>query len=459
MLKRVLIAVSLCALALCDTPVLAERAPDRVVTILQELIRADTSNPPGQEVRAVAVLERWLAQAPKLRLTRFEPAPGRVSLMARLPGSGKAPPLVLLGHLDVVPADTTQWTVPPFEGRIEEGYVWGRGAIDMKGMVAMQVEALLQLSERNEPLAGDVILLATADEEAGGQWGAEWLVENVPELSQAGWVLNEGSIGLRQDSHDIFPIQVAEKGVCWLKLTAKGQAGHGSMPSSDNAVLKISRAVELLGTHPFPLQGTEVTQTFLEQVSPLLPFPASFVSRHLFTPGLGALLRPLARPRLAEDPKIFAMLTNTVTPTRLEAGTKVNVIPNQATATIDARILPGETPEAFRDKLQSMVGPDVELEIIMASQPNQSPLNTRFYQIMAGVLKKHHPNAIVTPIMSAGATDSRFFRGQGIPAYGLIPILLPEADLSGLHGNDERIPLADLSTGVEIIKDIVSEVY
>jgi len=153
------------------------------------------------------------------------------------------------------------------------------------------------------------------------------------------------------------------------------------------------------------------------------------------------------------------MLTNTVTPTRLEAGTKVNVIPNQATATIDARILPGETPEAFRDKLQSMVGPDVELEIIMASQPNQSPLNTRFYQIMAGVLKKHHPNAIVTPIMSAGATDSRFFRGQGIPAYGLIPILLPEADLSGLHGNDERIPLADLSTGVEIIKDIVSEVY
>lgn len=438
---------------LVSNPAVADQA--RVVAILQDLIRADTTNPPGNEVRAVAVIEKWIADHPQLHSQRFEAAPGRTSLLVRLPGKGTAPTTILLGHLDVVLANADQWLVPPFEAVIKDGFVWGRGAIDMKGMVAMELDALLQLAESGSQPGGDVILLAVADEEAGGALGAGWLTEHHPELFQSGWILNEGSIGVRKAGYDIFPIQVAEKGVCWMKLTAHGESGHGSMPNEDNAVLKISRAITELGATKFPLTDTPITHALLNSLGDKLPFPKGFVLQNLFTPLLGDILRPLVRSTLRKERVLFAMLTNTVTPTQLAAGSKINVIPGEASATVDARILPGETPEGFKNRIQSLVGPDIDIEIVTSSLPNESSFESPYYHTIATVLKKYYPEAVVAPVMSTGATDSRFFRKLGLPAYGLIPVLIPESDIEGLHGDNERVTVSGLSVGVEIIKNII----
>ncbi len=430
----------------------------RVVNILKELIEADTTNPPGSELRGVLVLEKWLKQIPNIELERLESEPGRTSLIARIHGKGDQPALILLGHIDVVAADPKEWKHPPFKATIADNYVWGRGAIDMKGMLAMQVDAMLNLSEQKKSFNGDLILVATADEETGGAKGAEWLLTKRPDLLKAGWVLNEGSIGVRRENFDIFPIQVAEKGVCWLRLTSQGRSGHGSMPDKDNAALKLITAMDVIGNYRFPLQATPVTKEFLRSISSQFSFPQSFVLKNLFQPLIGLILRPLARPQIAKDRAIHAILTHTAAPTRLTAGNKVNVIPHTAEGYVDARILPGTTPVEFRNFLQGLVGNEVKLEIVTSSLPNETQWDTPFYRALARSLKKHFPEAVITPIMSAGATDSRFFRDAGVPAYGLIPALITEEDLEGLHGKNERIPIKGLKTGVKIITEVIDEV-
>lgn len=435
----------------------AETQP-RVVKIAQELIRAQSINPPGNEERAAQVLARWLEAYPEITVQQYAAAAGRTNLIARLPGKGLKPPLILLGHLDVVDVNPDEWVVPPFEGRIEEGYLWGRGAIDMKGMLAMELEALIQVAERDEPLDGDLLLVAVADEESGGAQGAEWLLETHGDLLRAGAVVNEGAIGIHREDYDLFPIQVAEKGVCWLKLTAQGRSGHGSMPHRENAALRLASAMDKIGNHEFPLEQTDVVATLLRRTSPYLPFPESLIMGHLFTPVIGPLFRAIARPYLKKNPPLFASLTQTAAPTRLEAGFKVNVIPNEAVGYVDARILPGQTPEGFRDELQQLVGPDITLEIIISSLPNESSREQETYHSIVKVLQRNYPEAVIAPIMSAGATDSRFFRERGIPSYGFIPLMLDHEDLSGLHGKNERIRVNQLPKGVEILKEIISEV-
>lgn len=231
------------------------------------------------------------------------------------------------------------------------------------------------------------------------------------------------------------------------------------MPHTNNAVLKLSEAIARLGNTKFPLTSTPITAELLATMSKQLPFPKNLVLRHLFTPVVGDVLRPLVRSKLQEERILFAMLTNTVTPTQLEAGQKINVIPSEATATVDARILPGETPEGFKNRVQSIVGPDISIEIVTSSLPNESPLDSPYYQLISNVLARHYPEAVIAPVMSTGATDSRFFRHLGLPAYGIIPVLIPETEIERLHGHNERIPIAGLSRGVEIIKDIVLEVH
>lgn len=429
--------------------------PPRVVTLLQELIRADTTNPPGNEIRGAEILSRYLAAIPRLRLELLSSAPGRANLIATLPGTGEAPPLILLGHLDVVPAESEQWSHPPFRGDIAEGYLWGRGAIDMKGMLAMETEAFRELAMAEERLPGDLLLVAVADEEAGGRFGAGWLLHNHSERFRGASVLNEGSIGIRKKEFDLLPIQIAEKGVCWLKLTASGEPGHGSMPHANNAVVKLARAMQTIGEYPFPYQETAIMKQFTQAIASFQPFPTSFLLRHLFSPLIGPPLRWLAGARIGSDRALAAMLRHTATPTELAAGQKINVIPNQATGYVDARILPGMTAERFRDFLQGLVGDEVRLEIITQSLPNESPTDTPLYQALTQVLEEHFPEAAIAPILSAGATDSRFFRAHGMPAYGLIPLLIPEADLAGLHGNDERVPVEQLSRGIVLLKEVV----
>lgn len=435
----------------------ARTAP--VVKLLQELIQADTTNPPGEEIRATLVLQQWLKTSQKITVEVLESAPRRANLIARLSGTGEAKPLILLAHTDVVPADPADWAHPPYEGKVMAEKVWGRGAIDMKGMLAMETIALLELAEQDKALAGDVILVATADEESGGHYGLEWLLTKRPDLLKAGAVLNEGSIGIKREEFDLFPIQVAEKGVCWLKLTARGEPGHGSMPHDNNAVLHLSRAIEKIGRYRFPLQETVIMKRFTQTIAPHFSFPESLALQYLFTPIIGTPLRWLARTALASDQAMLAMLADTASPTRLAAGNKTNVIPSRAIAYVDARLLPGKSPETFRDFLQGLVGDDVSLEIVMQSAANQSPLDTALYNSFAKVLQQHFPEAVIAPVMSAGATDSRFFRAAGIPAYGLIPALIEREELKGLHGINERISIQGLTQGVIILKEVISDYF
>ncbi len=451
-MKKLLLVVSILFL-----PIFASAQEKPVVTLLQDLIRADTTNPPGNEILAAEVLQRFFATTPQLETEIISSAPGRANLIARLRGRGKQAPLILLGHLDVVPAVAAEWSTPPFSGIQKGGYLWGRGAIDMKGMVAMEAVALRELAESGKKLAGDLVLVAVADEETGGAQGAEWLLKNYGDRLQAWGVINEGSVGIRKKNFNLIPIQVAEKGVCWLEVTATGQPGHGSMPHAENAVLKVARALQQIGDYPFPVQETSVMKEFTRTVSRSLSFPDSWFMRYLFTPGIGGLMRRLAASTIQQDKALHAMLTHTATPTQLAAGTKINVIPSHATGGIDARILPGMNPERFRDFLQGLVGDTVTLKITMQSEPNESSLQTDLYRTMTSVFQRHFPQAIVTPILSAGASDSRFFRARNIPAYGIIPLLLPESDLAGLHGIDERVPVDQLERGVTILKEIITE--
>jgi acetylornithine deacetylase/succinyl-diaminopimelate desuccinylase-like protein len=319
----------------------------------------------------------------------------------------------------------------------------------------MEVETFLRLHREKTKLAGDVILVLAADEEAGGTMGAEFLVKNHWDRIEAKYVFNEGSVGVRKLGLDLFPIQVAEKGVTWFKLTARGASGHGSMPSSDNAVAKLARAVDRLAAHRFPVEETAVLKEFLNRAAERQVWWKRWGVRLLFTPVIGPVVRNLAAKALSEEKAVRAVLSHTISPTMLSAGYKVNVIPAEASASLDARILPGETPEGFLEKVRGIVGDGFEVELIKASTPNESDFETDYFRAIEEAVRKRHPEAVTAPMISAGGTDSRFFREKGAIAYGLIPLLLTPEQVEGLHGRNERIPVDWVEKGTEIVYDVV----
>jgi len=422
--------------------------------ILQDLIRIDTSNPPGNEIQAARFVRDLLAKD-GIDAEIIESKPGRGNLIARLKGDGSKPAMILMGHLDVVPADPKEWDVPPFSAEIKDGLLWGRGSLDMKSLDAMEIETLLRLKRDKTPLAGDVLLILAADEEAGGHEGAEFLVKNHWDKIEAKYLLNEGSVGVRKEGLPIYPIQVAEKGVAWMKLTAHGTSGHGSMPTADNAVTLLAKTVAKLADYRFPVQKTDVLETFLQRMSARLPWYKRAGIQLLFAPVIGPVVQKIAMKVLAKDKAVKAILSNTVSPTMLSAGYKVNVIPAEATAEIDGRILPGETPDTFLKTVRQLAGDRVDVELTKGSIPNESDFNTAYFRVIEDVLKRQDPEAVTAPMMSAGATDSRFFREKGVLAYGIIPLLLNEDLLEGLHGKNERIPADQVEKGTQIVYNIV----
>jgi acetylornithine deacetylase/succinyl-diaminopimelate desuccinylase-like protein len=436
-------------------PLVSQAQEPEVLRLLKDLIRIDTSNPPGNETRAAEFIREILARE-GISSEIIESEPGRGNLIARLKGDGSKPAMILLGHLDVVPADPKEWEIFPFDAEIRDGMIWGRGALDMKSLVAMEVATFLRLKRENTPLAGDLILVFCADEEAGGAKGAEFLVKHHWDKIEAKYLFNEGSVGIRKMGMNLYPIQVAEKGVVWMKVTARGRSGHGSMPIEDNAVSKLAEATTKLASHQFPVERTEVIAAFLERLSTHLPFPKNLAG-YFFHPLVGPVIQKIARRALSQDRAIAAVLSHTISPTMLQAGYKVNVIPAEATAMIDARILPGETPERFRDKVKEIIGDQFEVELITSSLPNESDFRTDYFRIVEEAVKKQDPKGITAPIMSAGGTDARFFRGKGVISYGIIPLLLQPEELEGLHGRNERIPMDGLEKGVQIVYDIVKE--
>ncbi len=424
-------------------------AEEEAVTLVSELIRIDTTNTGDP---ATVVGERKAAEwvAEKLEEVGYETtyvesgAKGRGNVVARLAGSDPSRGALLVhGHLDVVPADASEWSVHPFSGAVQDGYVWGRGAVDMKDMVGMTL-ALARHFKRNGIVPPrDIGFAFLADEEAGGLFGAKWLVKNRPELfegvTEAISEVGGFSITLKDDVR-AYLVETAEKGIRWLKLRVKGTAGHGSMIHHDNAVAKLAAAVTKLDQHKWPLIVRPSVREFLDGVTEItgLDFPEDDLEGSIGK--LGALSR-----------MIGATIRDTANPTMLSAGYKANVIPSTAEATVDCRILPGRE-EAFDRELAELLGPDVEREWV-GLPPVETTFDGALVDAMTASIIAEDPGARVLPYMLSGGTDAKSFQRLGIRNFGFSPLKLPpDLDFSGLfHGVDERVPVEALKFGVRVL--------
>jgi acetylornithine deacetylase/succinyl-diaminopimelate desuccinylase-like protein len=425
---------------------------DETVQRLSDYLRVDTVNPPGNESRAVAFFARLL-DAEGIPYETEESAPGRGNLWARLEG-GDAPALVLLNHTDVVPFDRSYWETDPLSGEIKDGYVWGRGALDMKGTGLLQFQAFVALHRAGKPLERDVLFVATADEEAGGSYGAGYLVEHHPEIFEgAGLLLNEGGGGSREGDQVTFGVEVTQKVPLWLRLVSTDVPGHGSTPHVSSAVTRLIRALSNLDNYEFPPRIVPAVEIYFEGLAESRTGPR----RQQFANLAEAARDPNFLLSLQlESPFLAALTRNTCSITRLEGSSKINVVPPQAAAEIDCRLLPDQDPDAFVTELQSIVNdPGVRIEKLMAFTPAVSSTDSELYRAIETVVARHFPEARVIPSVSTGFTDSHFFRDLGILSYGFDPTVVPDEISGTVHGNNERVPVAAVEQGVRHLLEIL----
>ncbi len=417
------------------------------------MLRADTTNPPGSELRAAQILARKLG-ADNIGVEVVESAPERASLVARLSGTGTARPIILLSHLDVVPADARTWRVAPFAGVREEGMIYGRGALDCKGVGAIQTVALLAIERAGVRLSRDLILLATADEETGGRAGAGWLVEHRADmLGNAEFLLTEGG-GIRRhpSGRYIAKVGVAEKTPCWLRLTAHGDAGHGSAPPPETAVTRLVRALDRVRTHVTPVRLVPAVEAYFSVLAELEVEPLRHALTHLRT----ALEDPAFLADFTRNPLQNALLRNTITPTVLAASQKTNVIPAEASAELDCRLLPGEKPDDFIAGLRRVIADDaIAIEPLLSFPASASPSSSPMVDAIGHVLEGDFPGSLVAPAVIAGFTDSHYFRDRGIASYGFVPFVLDDDDAKTVHGTNERVSVDNLRDGVRRLVAIV----
>ena len=432
---------------------------DEATGLLSQYIRINTTNPPGNEIAAA----RWLADMLRrdgIESRIFEPAPGKANLYARLAGDGSARPVILLNHMDVVLASPEYWSVDPFSGVIKNGYIWGRGALDMKGEAIAQLMTMLILKRAHIPLKRDIIFLATSDEEIGAGVGAAWIVEHQADLSRnAEFLLNEGGL-TRSDGHggvEYYGIGTTEKSPFWLDATARGTAGHGSRPTPDNPVHRLVRALNKIADWQTPLIVTPTVERSFRDLSTI---ERDSTLRRWLGDVRAALKDSDAVRAITADLTYNALLRNTISITGLKGSDKTNVIPPVATAALDVRLLPGQDPAAFLADLGRVVG---DTAVTFRPQgPNwpatESPTETEMFRAITAVAHARHPNALVTTQMLAGFTDSHYFRKLGIASYGLGPFPLSQGDSRGVHGNNERVSVDALRFGVRFYYDVVSRV-
>ncbi|MEM1536597.1 MAG: M20/M25/M40 family metallo-hydrolase [Candidatus Bathyarchaeia archaeon] len=439
---------------------------EEITTLLSDLIRINTTNPPGNETQAAKYLAETLERE-GFKCEVLESAPGRGNIITRLKGTGEGPSLLLLSHLDVVAANPKEWSVDPFSGLVKDGFVWGRGALDMKSMTAMEVMVMKLLKRNGVRLKGDVILAATADEEKGGEYGAGWLVQNHPEKVRADYVINEGGgQAVPVNGKNVFTIQTAEKGILWFKVKAKGRPGHGSVPgAADNAILRISRVVDRLGNHRAEIALTPTVKEFLTVMAEENKEAGETLRLLLQNPtAADQILDQLAQKDKAMAEELRAMLRMTIAPTIIHGGIKENIIPSECEAVFDCRILPGQTTLEALNHIKKLLE-DVDLnklefEVIQANEPSESPTNTPLYRIMVETLREFEPNCAVAPILLTGGTDSRFFRKMNAVCYGFQPALsdLPYGEiLKMVHGVDERISINNLVFGTSVLYNVVKK--
>jgi acetylornithine deacetylase/succinyl-diaminopimelate desuccinylase-like protein len=422
--------------------------PD-VVGTLVDLIRFDTSNPTSPERPAAEyVAERLASYGLEPRI--FESEPGRASVVARVTGSDpSADPLLVHGHLDVVPAEPADWRYHPFAGEIAEGCVWGRGAVDMKDMDAMVLSVLGAMAREGRRPRRDLVVAFLADEEAGGKLGAKFLAREHPELfegckeaiSEVGGYSHEISPDLR-----VYLIETAQKGLAWMRLAARGRAGHGSQRNDENAVTELAAAVSRIGRHRFPIQLTPTVRAFLEQISELTGYPFDPDDPEALVEKLGPLARFVA-----------PTLSHTANPTGLRAGYKVNVIPEQAFAEVDGRFLPGGEEE-FLATIDELAGPHVTREFLHYDRSVETPFDAPIVEAMLAALRTADPTARVVPYCLSAGTDNKTFANLDIRGYGFVPLrLTPDLDFAAMfHGVDERVPVAALEFGCQVLDRFLS---
>jgi acetylornithine deacetylase/succinyl-diaminopimelate desuccinylase-like protein len=423
-----------------------ETALDEVVRFTSELIRIDTTNRgagDGHERPAAEYVAGQLADA-GIEARILESAPGRANVVARVEGTDPgAPPILVHGHLDVVPAEPADWTVHPFSGEIRDGVVWGRGAIDMKNMDAMVLATVRAWArERRRPLR-DVVLAFTADEEDSAEYGAAWLVEQHPGLFEdcTEGISESGGFTVHADGLRLYPVAAGERGTAWLKLTARGRAGHGSKVNRANAVSRLAAAVARIGEHRWPVRLTPTVEAAILELSALRGIEPDLDD-------VDALLEKLGTAAALIEPTI----RNSANPTMLAAGYKINVIPGSATAHVDGRVLPGGETE-FAETMDLLTGPDVEWEFHHREVPLQAPVDSPTYAAMREALEHFDPDGHVVPYCMGGGTDAKQFSRLGITGYGFSPLKLPEGfDYAGMyHGVDERVPVEALRFGVQVL--------
>ncbi|MCB9491010.1 MAG: M20/M25/M40 family metallo-hydrolase [Dehalococcoidia bacterium] len=412
--------------------------------ILREYLRIDTTNPPGNEAPAARFLG-GLLEAEGIPVEYVEIDPGREAVHARLGGDGSKRPFLLSNHLDVVPVEAAHWTKPPFEAVLEEGRVYGRGAIDMKGFGVMQLVALLTAKRQGLPLKRDLWFLGTPDEEAGSARGMGWIVEHRPDLVDVEFALNEGDSGRLSGGRTVFSVAANEKFGCPLRLVATGAGGHGSFIHTDNSMVRLAKALVRLDEWQRGLTFAPDTRAYVDRLA----------EAGVLDGGTDEALAASIRARRGLTP----MFMNTLNVTMVNAGVKRNVLPSRSEAILDCRLLPGQDTEEWRQQVAEVVADlEIAVEFVNDPQPTAMPRtewDTELFHAIEASVRSVFEDAVVAPTMTIGATDNRFLRARGVVSYGFAPAVYSREENNGFHGNDEFISVETFNTGCELTYDIV----
>jgi len=423
---------------------------NRPVEILQKLIQFNTTNPPGDEAGCIEYI-RGLLSGAGIESTILSKTPNRPNLVARIKGAGKAAPILLYGHVDVVTAENQKWEYPPFEGRLVDGFVWGRGALDMKGGIAMLLAAFMRIKVQGVQPPGDIVLAILSDEEGDGAFGARFLVEEHAGLfKDIRYALGEfGGFNLQVGAKRFYPIMISEKQICWMKATVHGPGGHGSMPVRGGAMSRLSTLLKQLDEKDLPVHVTPPAHLMIAAMATALGGVQGLLLGGLNNPALTTTILKL----LGRRGRIFyPLFHNTVSSTVLHGSTKENVIPAEVSIDLDGRLLPGFTPQDMLNELRQIVGEHVDLEIIKFDPGPPEP-DMGLFDTLAAILRAADPQGTPVPLLLSGVTDGRIFASLGIQTYGFLPMILPEDFnfIATIHAADERIPAAAVEFGTDAI--------
>ncbi|MFN2532504.1 MAG: M20/M25/M40 family metallo-hydrolase [Pyrinomonadaceae bacterium] len=429
---------------------------DMAVDLMQRYLRINTSNPPGNEIEAAQFFKQVFDQY-GIQNEIFEYKPGRANIIARLKGNNSKRPIILLSHMDVVTADAAAWKVDPFSGEIRNGWIWGRGALDMKNEGLLHLMTMILLAREGPSLSRDVIFIGTADEEVKDE-GSLWMIANKSELfKNAEYLLTEGGDNLLEnDKVKFIGVDVAEKAPFWLQLTATGLPGHGSRPITDSAPNRLVRAMSRIINYQTPIKLIPAVEKFFRDIAPLQKEPW----RTRFGNISEAIKDPAFVSELTENREYNFLLRDTISVTMFSGSKQTNVIPNEATCNIDVRLLPGDEPGEFLESLVRVIAdPTITIKNVNTFKPpNSSPSDTDLYATIVQVSNMYHPEAVVTTKLLSGYTESQLYRQLGITAYGWAPMYTTVEENEGVHGNDERISVKNIRQGIQEFYEVVSRI-